>query len=219
MQPEAYLDGNLIGWQVDMIAGLPFNGHAYRAPNGEVVWIDPPEPGAHEERLLTLGKPAHILVTFRDHDRAVDKLAAKYGARVWIPKGQGGDIQQVDVEFDESTELPAGLKALGIPACGYGEHALVAEAYGKRFAFIGDALFGLKHSNIFFLVPPLFFRSANGGPVQLKRSYRGGDSAAAPTQIRKLLDERLDMLFLSHGRAVPAEADRWIRVALGEARA
>src|ERR1035437_1393071 len=118
------------------MAGVPFTGSAYRAPDGEVVWIDPPDPGVHEAELLQLGKPTHILVTFRDHDRAVAALSKRYGAKVWVPRGQGGSIQPINEEFDETTVLPAGLKAIAMPAMGYAEHALTTEAYGKKFAFI-----------------------------------------------------------------------------------
>jgi hypothetical protein len=211
---ETYLDGNLFSWTVDAMAGLPLTGSAYRAPNGEVVWIDPPDPGADEAALLQLGKPAHILVTFRDHDRAVDALAAKFGAKVWVPKGHGGTIRKVDVEYDHDTALPAGLKAIGMPAVGFGEHALTAVAYGKNFAFIGDAVFNLKGSKALFFVPLFFFKN-RGGPLSLKKSYRGGDTKAAPGQVHKLLDLKLDAVFLSHGQAVPQDADRWLRTALG----
>jgi hypothetical protein len=211
---ETYLDGNLLTWTVDAMVGLPFTGSAYRAPDGVVVWIDPPDPAEREAELLQLGKPAHIFVTFRDHDRAVDALAAKFGAKVWVPKGRGGHIQKVDVEFDNETILPAGLKAIGMPAVGFGEHALVTEAYGQRFAFIGDAVFNLKGSKVLFFIPPLFFRN-HGGPLSLKTFYRGGNTKAAPAQMHQLLDLKLDAVFLSHGAAVPQDADRWLRTALG----
>ncbi|HEY9721356.1 MAG TPA: hypothetical protein V6D47_05040 [Oscillatoriaceae cyanobacterium] len=210
---DTFLNGNLLTWHTNGPLGLPFTGSAYRAPDGTVVWVDPPDPGADESALLQLGKPTHLLVTFRDHDRAVAPLAKRYGAQVWIPKGTGGEIQPVDVEYDEATALPAGLRAVGLPAVGYGEHALVGEAYGKRFAFIGDAFFNLEGSKVPWLLGKAFF-VRHGGPLALKRQYRGGDTKAAPTQLRRLLDERLDMLVLSHGKSVAADADRWLRIAL-----
>lgn len=213
--PTTFLDGNLLTWTEPYKVGLPFTGSAYRSPAGEVVWIDPHDPGPHEAALLALGKPTHILVTFRDHDREVVPLAEKYGARVWVPAGTGGEIPKVDVTFDETTTLPAGLRAVSMPAMGYGEHALVAEAYGKRFAFIGDAVFNLEGTTVPWLVRKLFFVRREG-PLRMKRSYRGGDTKAAPDQLRKLLAERLDMLLLSHGEAIPAGADRALRDVLGE---
>jgi hypothetical protein len=212
---ETYLDGHLRQWTFDAILGLPFTGSAYRAPTGEVVWFDPPDPGADETALLELGKPAHILVTFRDHDRAVTALAERYGAQVWIPRGEGGEIRPVHHEYGEDTALPAGLRAIAMPAVGFGEHALVAEAYGKRFAFIGDAVFNLEATKFPGLVAALFFHKRHS-PLRMKRKYRGGDTPQAPAQIRKLLDLKLDAIFLSHGRAIPEHADQALRGALGE---
>lgn len=213
--PTSYLDGNLLTWTAPQMLGLPFTASAYRSPAGEVVWIDPHDPGPHEAALLALGPPTDLLVTFRDHDRHVAPLAEKYGARVWVPEGTGGEIPRVDVTFGEHTTLPAGLRAVSLPAMGYGEHALVAEAYGKRLAFIGDAVFNLEGTAVPWLVRMLAFKRCRG-PLSMKRSYRGGDTAAAPGQLRKLLDERLDLLVLSHGEAIPAGADRALRDVLGE---
>jgi hypothetical protein len=204
-----HLDGNLLTWQVGAMGiDLPLTGHAYRAPSGEVVWVDPPALGDLEDRLLALGKPNAILVTFRDHDRAVPDLLVRYGCKFWAPRGTDGSIPNPHEVFEEGTPLPAGLRAVALPAMGYAEHALVAEAYGKRFAFIGDAVFNFEGTRFPWLAKKLFFR-APCGPLQMKKSYRGGDTAAAPGQLRKLLDERLDMLFLSHGWPV-MDAQRWL---------
>lgn len=211
---ETYLDGHVVRWDIKALAGLPFTGSAYRSPDGEVVWIDPPELGQAEAAVLALGEPSHILVTFRDHDRAVNALAERFGAQIWVPRGQGGDIRHVDVEFGEDTALPAGLKAVAMPAMGYGEHALFGEAYGRRFAFIGDAVFNHEHTSVPWLIKKLAFKH-RGGPLWMKRTYRGGDDQAAPEQLKKLLDLKLDALYLSHGRAVPADADAYLRQVLG----
>lgn len=213
--PEPHLDGHVLTWTKPEIAGLPHTGSAYRSPAGEVVWIDPPDPGPHEQALLALGVPTHMLVTFRDHDRHLEALAARHGARVWIPHGEGGEIKRIDVTYHEATTLPAGLRAVAMPAMGFGEHALVAEAYGKKFAFIGDAVFNLEGTRVPWLVRQLFFKRRRG-PLAMKRSYRGGDTAAAPDQLRRLLALKLDILFLSHGRAIDAEADRRLREVLGD---
>jgi hypothetical protein len=213
---ESFLDGNVRRWHELAMGTLPFYGSAYRSPDGEVVWIDPPALGADEAEVLALGKPSHILVTFRDHDRAVDALAQRFGAKVWIPRGKGGSFARIDEEFGEDTTLPAGLKAVGLPAMGYGEHALVGEAYGQRFAFIGDAVFNHEDTKVPWLVRKLAFKH-RGGPLWMKRSYRGGDDKAAPEQLKRLLDLRLDALYLSHGKAVPQDADRYLRQVLGEA--
>ncbi len=212
---QSFLDGKLLTWTTPAMLGLPFTGSAYLAPSGEVVWIDPPDPAGHEAELLKLGPPQHVLVTFRDHDRHVAPIAKKYGCKVWVPRGEGGDLAP-DELFHGETRLPAGLKAVGLPAMGYGEHALVAEAYGKRFAFIGDAVFNLEGTSVPWLVRKLAFAQKQG-PLAMKRSYRGGDTKAAAGQLRQLLDHKLDMLFLSHGAAIASDADRRLREVLGDA--
>lgn len=212
---HSHLDGQLLTWTQKALLGLPFTGSAYRAPSGEVVWIDPPDPAGHEAALLALGPPQHVLVTFRDHDRHVKPIADKYRAKVWIPRGEGGDLVPDEV-YGEASTLPAGLKAIGLPAMGFGEHALLTEAYGKRFAFIGDAVFNLEGSPVPWPLKKLAFKQREG-PLAMKRSYRGGDTKAAATQLRKLLDHKLDMLILSHGPAIVADADRRLREVLGDA--
>jgi glyoxylase-like metal-dependent hydrolase (beta-lactamase superfamily II) len=212
---QSYMDGNVRQWTKDAILGLPFTGSAYRAPDGTVVWIDPDELGADEAAVLALGEPAHILVTFRDHDRAVPRLAQRFNAKIWVPKGKGGSLVP-DVEFDESTALPAGLKALSMPAMGYGEHALWTEAYGKRFAFVGDAVFNLEGTGFPSLVAKLAFHQRQGA-LRMKRAYRGGDNAQAPAQLQRLIDLKLDAVFLSHGHAVAENAEAALRGALGKA--
>lgn len=212
---KSFLGGKLLTWTTPAFVGLPFTGSAYQAPSGEVVWIDPPDPAGHEAELLALGPPQHVLVTFRDHDRHVPQIAKQYGAKVWVPKGEGGDLVP-DELFDATTTLPAGLTAIGLQAMGFGEHALVAEAYGKRFAFIGDAVFNLEGTSVPWLVQKLAFRQTSR-QLGMKRSYRGGDTKAAAGQLRQLLDQRLDMLILSHGPAVTEDVDRRLREVLGDA--
>jgi hypothetical protein len=207
---QSHLGGYVATWAQTMLLGLKFTGSAYRAPDGQVVWIDPPDPGEEEMDLLALGKPAHILVTFRDHDRHVAALAARYDAQVWIPKGKGGEIATVHHEFDEQSTLPAGLRALDMSGAGYGEHALLAEAHGKRFAFIGDALFNFDDSHFPSLVRWLFFKHGSG-PLWLKRHYRGGDASLVPGQLARLADFKPEALFLSHGPAVTQHAEELLR--------
>jgi hypothetical protein len=205
-----HLDGNVLTWQVGALGplDLPFTGHAYRAPSGEVVWVDPPSIAGVEEELLALGKPAHILVTFRDHDRAVPELLAKFGATFWAPRGTPEGSVPAGQAYDEQTALPAGLKAVSMPAMGYGEHALVGEAYGQRFAFVGDAVFSFEGTRFPWIAQKLAF-CAPSGPIRMKKSYRGGDTAQAPADLRKLIAERPEILFLSHGWPV-TDGQKWL---------
>lgn len=196
--PETLLDNRILTWTSDAPAGFAFRGYALKADDGTIAWIDPPDPGEHEPALVAFGRPQHILVTFRDHDRAVDRLAARYGAKVWIPKGKGGDIKRVDVEYDESTALPATLKALSMPAVGYGEHALYGTVQGHRFAFIGDAVMHMDYDRLPWIVRALFI-GRKKGRLQYKKYYRGGNNREALKQVRRLMNLELDALLFSHG--------------------
>lgn len=211
---ETLLNGRVITWTGEGPAGFAMSGHALKADNGEIVWIDPPDPGSQEAAVLAFGKPAHILVTFRDHDRAVDQYAKRFGAKVWIPRGKGGAIKKVDVEYDEATALPAGLRALSLPAVGFGEHALYGTVNGQRFAFIGDAVFHLDFERLPWIVRALAFVQ-RGGALQHKRWYRGGNTRDALKQARKLLDLNLDALFFSHGRPLESNAAAALKESLG----
>lgn len=203
------LDGRALSWTQGVLLGaLPFTGTAVRMDDGTVIWFDPPEAAGDEAELLAFGKPAHILLTFRDHDRAVARYAALTGAQVWQPKGQGGSVSPVHHEFDSSSELPCGLKALDLTACGYGEHAILGEVGGKRFAAIGDAFFRLDRGLLSGLLKGVGFKEAKpGAPLLMKRSYRGGRTAEVPAQVRQLMGRGLDALLLSHGHAVAEGAE------------
>lgn len=201
---EILLDGSVIGWGGLGPFGIPLHGYALRADDGTVMWIDPPDPSRHEAAILELGPPAHVLVTFRDHERAVAASVARFGAKLWIPRGRGGPFDRPDHEFGEDTELPGGLQALSLPACGYGEHALVGTVKGKRFACTGDSLWNFEGSRFNPLIRFLYFRELPGG-LYLKRHYRGGDDSAVLDQIAKLATMDLDVLLLSHG--IPIERD------------
>lgn len=210
------LDGRARSWTQKVLLGaLPFTGTAVRLDDGTVVWFDPPEAGEDEAELLAFGTPAHILLTFRDHDRAVARYAGITKAQVWQPKGQGGSVSPVHHEFDATTELPGGLRALDLTACGYGEHAILGEAAGRRFAAIGDALFRLEQGFLPGIVSALGFKAAKeGAPLLMKRSYRGGRTAEVPAQARQLLGRGLDALLLSHGAPVADGAEAALAASL-----
>lgn len=206
---RSLMQGRARSWTQRVLGGaLPFTGSAVRMDDGTVLWFDPPEAGLVEDELMAFGQPSHIFLTFRDHDRAVAHFAQKTGAQVWLPKGEGGSVQPVHHLFDATTPLPCGLQALDLSACGYGEHALLGEAGGQRFAAIGDALFRLEAGLIQGLMKLAAFKAAKpGAPLLLKRSYRGGNTQAAPAQIRQLQGRGLDVLLLSHGEAVDGGAE------------
>ena len=207
---DVLFDGALMAWGGLGEAQIPLQGYAFKSDDGTVVWVDPPHPGQDAAALLAFGRPAHVLITFRDHERAVSDIVVRHQAKLWIPRGRGGPFKTPDVEFGEDTALPAGLRAISMPACGFGEHTLVGSIGGKRVAFVGDALWQLRGSRLFPLFWLTHFKRLRGG-LYLKRKYRGGDASQVPDQIRKLLDEDLDALLLSHGRPILEDARGLLR--------
>lgn len=202
---EILLEGAAIGWGGTGIFGIPLHGYALRADDGTVVWVDPPDPTEHEAAILELGPPAHVLVTFRDHERAVAETVTRFGAKLWIPRGRGGPFANPDFEFGEDSRLPGEMRAIALPACGYGEHAILGTVKGKRFAFTGDCLWSFEGSRFNPLLRFLAFRELPGG-LYMKRHYRGGDDAAVTEQISRLADLDLDALLLSHGPPIERNA-------------
>ncbi len=212
---EILLDGAVVGWGGLGVLGIPLHGYALKADDGTVVWVDPPPvPPRDEPAVFQLGQPSHIFVTFRDHDRAVAQYMARFNAKLWIPSGRGGSFDRPDVEFGEATDLPGGLRALSMVACGYGEHALLGTVRGRRFAFTGDSLWNFEGSCFNPLVRFLAFRTLPGG-LALKRHYRGGDDSAAYAEIAKLADQDLDALLLSHGAPIERDARQRLALAFG----
>jgi glyoxylase-like metal-dependent hydrolase (beta-lactamase superfamily II) len=198
------VDGAVLAWSRPMLGFMTLTGYALKTDSGDVVLVDPPDPGDGLNTLERFGRPTHIFVTFRDHDRAVVKLADHFGARIWIPKGTGEtSVARFDEEYDEQSALPGGLKALSMPAVGYGEHALYGTVRGKKVAFIGDAVFNDER-----LPWPVdkFILPRNRGQLRRKASYRGGNTPEAMVQVRKLLDLDLDAALFSHGQPVGENA-------------
>lgn len=208
---DRHLDGAVLSWTFDQphitsgtFAADAYRGHALRAA-GEVVWIDPPDPGPDEPALLELGRPAHVLVTYRHHERAVDMLAERYGARVWLPRGKGGQYRRVDEEYGEDTKLPAGLRAIAMPGVGFGEHALTGTLHGQRFAFVGDSVLNLDYDHLPTWIRFLIVKRKSG-QLQRKTFYLGGRARDAVRQAQRLLELDLDALFVAHGADLPTGA-------------
>lgn len=204
------LDGAVLAWSRPMLGFMTLTGYALKGEDGTVVLVDPPDPGPDAARIeQLLGKPAHVFVTFRDHDRAVVELADRFGAKIWIPRGSGEtSVSRFDAEYGEDTELPAGLKAVSMPAVGYGEHALYGTVNGKRFAFIGDTAFNdarLPWPVDKFILPRV------AGPLRRKVSYRGGNTPEALKQARKLIALDLDAAFFSHGDPIEHDARKALK--------
>src|SRR5690606_6344699 len=109
-------------------------------------------------------------------------------------------------------ELPAKLRAVHIPGVGYGEHAIVGDIEGKRFAFVGDSVIHLPKV-------PLLGRLVLGQPrgkLQHKRFYFqwGGNRKQALKEAKRLMSLELEMLLPTHGVPILGDARGELRESL-----
>ncbi len=93
--------------------GMDFNGWALRLPSG-LTLVDPAysEDDAWDE-LDALGKPVHIVLTNKDHERASDELRGRYGAKVWIHEDDAPLLQaKADRTFADNELVAGALNAV-----------------------------------------------------------------------------------------------------------
>lgn len=209
---QRYLDGKVIWWTGKGPFGMTLSSYALR--HGDTtVWIDAVDPGRDLDAVLELGPPAHLLITFGDHDRDVLPLARRFGAEVWIPDGEAPAFRKPDHVFGDGMALPAGLKALALPGVGYGETLLYGEVDDQRIGFFGDAVLHLPLNPLQQLLLLPILVPGRGG-LQRKRSFRGGDTRQALQSLPKILDLGLDAAFFSHGTPLVSGAGKALREAI-----
>lgn len=211
---QMLVPGRLITWTRKGSLGMELRSYAYRRDEA-IVWIDPVEPAANERVAVeAFGKPGHIILTFGAHDRDTLALRDRYGATVWVPEMEQGDkfIPNPDERYTWQSELPAKLRAVHIPGVGYGEHAIVGDVEGKRFAFVGDSVIHLPHV-------PMLGRLVLGQPrgkLQHKRFYFqwGGNRKTALKEAKRLMSLELEMLLPTHGVPILGDAKGELRESL-----
>jgi hypothetical protein len=202
----SFLDGHVIWWTGPGPLGMTLSSYALHV-DGVTVWIDAVDPGKDRAAVLALGKPAHQIITFGDHDRDVPALAQEFGSEVWVPDGHHPGFPSPDHVFKDGEQLPGGLTAMAIPGVGYGETLLHREIAGKRIAFIGDAVLHIPMQGLKKWLLSLFLLVGDG-PFQTKRSFRGGDTRLAMQNLPKLLSLDLDAAFVSHGDPIVENAGK-----------
>lgn len=204
--------GRLITWTSPGLLGMRLRSYAYRHDD-EVVWIDPAAPGSKDEaKVLEFGSPRHVLLTTGLHDRDAEAISRRFGIPIWVPS-KGGDvfIKKPDHRYTWQTVLPAGLKPVSIPGIGGGEHALVGDLDGKRFAFVGDAVFHMPKLD--FVTRRLILAQPKG-EFQHKRFYLGGNKKEALKEAKRLISLELSMIFPMHGTPVLEDAHAKLRESL-----
>ena len=209
---QELIPGRLLTWTAKGLLGIPLRCYGYR--RGEtVVWIDPALPeGADAERVMAFGEPQHVLLTTGLHDRDAERIRERFSIPVWVPeKGGSLFIKQPDHRYTWQSDLPAGLKAVSIPGIGGGEHALVGDVDGQRFAFVGDAVF---HYPKLDLVSKLILRQPKGEFQHKVVYWGGGNKKVALKEAKRLISLELSMVLPMHGTPVLESAHAKIRESL-----
>jgi glyoxylase-like metal-dependent hydrolase (beta-lactamase superfamily II) len=120
---------------------LWFNGHVLRI-GSVVIAIDPVPMTDEVERALAVDPPALCIVTNRDHRRATREVAARFGARILVPRA---DADALDLPHDEligdGSVIAGELRAIAVAdAKSPGE--LVLHWADRRLLVLGDAAVG-----------------------------------------------------------------------------
>lgn len=161
--------------------GMDFNGYAARLPQG-LVLIDPAYSADDDwKELDALGKPAAILLTNKDHERASDELRGRFGAQVWIHEADAPLLNvKPDRTFGDDETL---LGALRVVRCKHlkspGECALLWTE--RRVLFVGDLVTGN---------PP--------GAIGLVMKHK--DKPEVLEDVRRLLELDFDALLVGDGQ-------------------
>lgn len=206
------IPGRLITWTAKGAFGIPLRSYAYRRDEG-IVWIDPALPkGADAEAVLAFGAPQHVILTTGLHDRDAEEIRARFGCPLWVPEN-GGDrfVTRPDQRYTWQSDLPAGLRAVAIPGVGGGEHAIVGDIDGTRFAFVGDAV--LHYPRVRGLAK-LILKQPKGEFQHKVVYWGGGDRKTALKEAKRLISLQLGMVLPTHGTPVLEEADRKLRESL-----
>jgi hypothetical protein len=183
---------DLYGWsRFDEARELDFNSVAWVREGGNVL-VDPLELSAHDEQHLTkLGGAAIIVITNSEHRRACERLATVFGAKVLLPRAEGGTLGHGD------TVVP-GLVAFELHGSKTpGELALVLDG---TTLITGDLI-----------------RSQRGGRLNLLPDAKLKDKAKALDSVRALLEAhpKLDAVLVGDGWPVFRDGMARLRELLG----
>ena len=148
--------------------GYNFNGYAFMSRDGLVV-IDPPIMEEEEmNELEKLGRPAHILLTNKDHERMAYELRDRFKAPIYINEEDSRYLKSSpDHTFRSGDILPGNLKAINIPDNkSPGETALLPQ--DKPIVFVGDAVIGWPAGE-FSLLPAGAYKHPRKAKESIKR--------------------------------------------------
>ncbi len=169
--------------------GYDFNGTFVLHEEGNLC-VDPVEPDDQVLDRLAKEGVARILITNRNHGRAVNRVRERTGARVAIHRLDAAYAREQGARVDE--ELEVGRRVgpftiVGVPGKSPGEVALHDPA--RRLLVVGDAVIGN---------PP--------GRLSLLRERVMDDPKRLHASVRRLLELDFDALLVGDGAPIRAGA-------------
>ncbi|MGH6627319.1 MAG: MBL fold metallo-hydrolase [Burkholderiaceae bacterium] len=122
--------------------GYDFNGYYVRHPGGNLC-IDPVQPGQDDLEELARNGVARILLTNRNHSRAVNQVRLRTGAKAFIHPADAGHARGQGAEIDgelQVDEIIGPFLVTGVAGKSPGEVALYWRE--RRLLIVGDAVIG-----------------------------------------------------------------------------
>jgi hypothetical protein len=165
----------------------------------ERVLLDPMLPPEGVEWLAEHGRPQHLVLTNRHHDRDSWQLRDAFGSTVHCVRNGVHELEgRGPVEpFDFGDELPGGLVVYEVDAICPDETALHIPAY--RALACADGVIRTRGGGGLAFVPDSLMDEPEQTKARLQDAYR------------KLLDLDFDLLLLAHGEPVVGGAKEDLR--------
>jgi glyoxylase-like metal-dependent hydrolase (beta-lactamase superfamily II) len=165
--------------------GYDFNGYVVRDPAGTLC-IDPVEPDAATLEEIAQAGVTRIIITNRNHTRAVSAVRARTGARVAVHPDDAAYARSQGAEIDDDLRGGATVGpfvVVAVPGKSPGE--VVLHAPTRRLLIVGDAVIGN---------PP--------GRCALLPDKVMDDPARLRTSVRRLLELDFDTLLVGDGTPI-----------------
>jgi glyoxylase-like metal-dependent hydrolase (beta-lactamase superfamily II) len=186
----------VVHWRIHNgnIGGAISSSHAV-----DDVLIDPVRlaDGAFAE----LPSPTAVLLTATCHQRAAWHYRRELGVEVWLPEGARPGDEEPDRRYDETDELPGGLRAVHTPGPEAHHHSFLLERV-DGILFCSD----------------LLMNDGSDGELELVPLEYHDDPDETMRSVERLLDLPFSILCLDHGAPMAHDPKAAIRRLLDRLR-